>query len=201
MFGPNYNEASRRKYSGHWLLQRSDGHAFVRRMLATASAVGVILISTSVPSAASTSVGNQKPSDRWNAPTLQEQTAGWTAAQLSTYAAKVKLAQQVAQAHTSGTIGYSCVQPCVPASHYSHMGVIYEGSNDCACGPATAAEMYTTYTYYFGQGSGQTLPAVENEMASNGNPRWYSCSGGTYRYGFADEMNLHQNHALTCGAL
>jgi hypothetical protein len=70
------------------------------------------------------------------------------------------------------------------------MTIIYEGSADCACGPATAAEMYSTYAYYFGQGSGQTLSAVETEMQNNG---WYSCSVGTYRSGLQSEMNLHQS--------
>jgi hypothetical protein len=70
------------------------------------------------------------------------------------------------------------------------MTLTYEGSNDCACGPATAAEMYSTYAYYYGQGSGDTLGPMETEMQYYG---WYSCSVGTYRYGLRNEMNLHQS--------
>lgn len=64
------------------------------------------------------------------------------------------------------------------------MTIIYEGSADCACGPATATEMYSTFTDYYAQPSRAfTLSQVETQMG-------FTCtSKGTYRYQMTNEMN------------
>lgn len=164
----------------------------LRRLLMTAGASTMIALA---PGGAMAASGHTKPSDPLNAPTFQQQTAHWTSAQLAAYQAKLQLVSGSRKARPSGAMTAStpdyCFYGCFPNSHYSYMAVVYEGSNDCACGPATATEMYSTYTHYFSQPSpGLSLSQVETEMQNNG---WYSCSVGTYRYGLANEMNLHQS--------
>lgn len=131
-----------------------------------------------------------KPHDSLRAPSFQQQTTDWTVAQIAAYQGKLREAGDFAKARSSGGLQPDyCVPQCVPNSHYAFMTDVWEGSADCACGPATATEMYSTYTHYYGQPNpGLSLSQVESEIYRNG---WYSCGGGTYRSGLQAEMNNH----------
>jgi hypothetical protein len=124
------------------------------------------------------------PYDPLNAPTFQQQTSNWTAANFAFYNSKLAQVQDFHKAKaTGGAKAYYCIPQCVPNSHYATMSVIFEGSADCACGPATATEMYSTFTHYYAQPSTAfTLSQVESQMGFN-------CSVGTYRSQLSNEMN------------
>lgn len=168
-------------------------HRHLLRLLTCVGALS-LLLGLWPQAAAASAGGRQKPSDPLWAPTFQQQTANWTSSQLAAYQARLSLVQNLRKSRSAPPSGAQtpdyCFYGCFPNSHYMYMSDIWEGSADCACGPASAAEMYTSYNYYYGDGAPTDLGTVENEMASHG---WYSCSNGTYRYGLADEMNLHQS--------
>lgn len=168
-----------------------------RRRLQRSSVTLVFLLSTMALSQVATSTGaaasggGQYPP----APTLAQQLAGFSPSQMAFYSSKVQALHSLAQARAgSRTIARPnvCIPGgCVPASHYSWHAIVWEGSNDCACGPATAVEMYSSFTHYYGQPSSTpTLSAMESEMQYYG---WYTCANGTWRTGLMREMNLHQS--------
>lgn len=158
------------------------GRRIVRRALTLL--IGGLVMLAVFPAGALAGNGPTKPNDPLNAPTLQQQTANWTAAQHTAYSTKLRQALAFSRALSAGGIQpYYCVPQCVPNSHYAQMTVIWEGSDDCACGPATATEMYSTYTAYYAQPNPAfTLSQVESQMG-------FSCSVGTYRYQLQNEMN------------
>ena len=160
----------------------------VTQTLATLIATLALLLMAS--GGAFASGGGSSPFDPSSEPSFAQQTAGWTTAQFAAYTAKLQAVRNFAQARASGSVRpYICVPTCVPNFHYASMAIVWEGSADCACGPATASEMYSTFNYYYGTPS-QSLAAMESEMQNNG---WYSCANGTWRTGLMYEMNLHQS--------
>ncbi len=143
--------------------------------------IAVMLAGASPASAAS---APSKPNDSLNAPTFQEQTKNWTVTQFARYNAKMQafrtLSSTSPTSHSSPAINTCCT---IPNSFYASMDVVYEGSADCMCGPATATEMFSTFTYYYGAPSPKlTLSQVESQMN-------VSCSQGTYRTQLLNEMN------------
>ncbi len=146
--------------------------------------------------ALASSGGGSPPFDPSSEPSFAQYTAGWTTAQFAAYAAKSQAVSNFAQARASGGVTANCplvlnaqqLPICVPRSHYAGMTIVWEGSNDCACGPATASEMYSTFNRYYGTPN-ESLTGMENEMSSKG---WYSCAVGTWRTGLMYEMNIHQ---------
>jgi hypothetical protein len=157
----------------------------VRRAVVTL--IGTIVIAAvMIPAPAVAAVSSTKPSDPQNAPTFQQQTKNWTAAQLQQYSNKLRTLASVPTANVVGgsspLICVQCTCGC-PDSYYVTMSVIYEGAADCACGPATATEMFTTLTHNFNSppAPGLSLSQVESQMK-------FDCSLGTYRPQLQNEM-------------
>jgi len=161
---------------------------------------GALALSLSGSAGVLASGGNDggNPSGPQPNPTIAEQTANFTSAQLALYSSKLAAVHAFAQAKASGASPDICVPTCVPNYHYSYMTVIWEGSADCACGPATAAETFSTFTHYYGTTS-RSLSQTESDMqvchtGCGKGPAWYTCAVGTYRWGLTDELNVWQGN-------
>jgi len=165
--------------------------AFVgrRRIAQTMAALmgALVLALAANAGGAAASGGGGQPSE----PTFAQQTAGWTPAQIAAYSAKLQAVHDFAKARASGITPDICLPTCVPPSHYSRMTIVWEGSADCACGPATAVETFTTFNYYYGKPN--PVPSLNATITEMQNKGWYNCAtGGTWRTGLMYELNLHQ---------
>jgi hypothetical protein len=162
--------------------------SFAKGLLTVLGMIAVLVSS----STSATASGGPKPSDPQNAPTFQQQSKNWTAAQSRAYDAKLKQVRALASANSSSTVQPNCpFSPGTvcgpPSTAYAQMTIVYEGSADCACGPATADEMFSTTNYYYASPSSvPSLATVESQMGFN-------CSVGTYRYQLANELNGYQS--------
>jgi len=146
-----------------------------------ASLAALIMLAASPAGAIASGASQSKPRDPRNTPTFQEQSQNWTTAQWQTYNAKLSRVRNLrASCPTSPDVA-TCGPP---STYYANMGITWEGSADCACGPATATEMFNTLTQYFNSPPYPylTLSQVESQMRFN-------CSAGTYRYQLLNEMN------------
>jgi hypothetical protein len=141
--------------------------------------LAALLLFAAMPASA-LAAGRSKSNDPLNAPTFQQQSRNWTSAQWQTYNTKLQKIRLRANCPTSAYLP-ACGPP---SSLYLAMGITWEGSADCACGPATATEMFNTLTQYFNSPPYPylTLSQVEAQMG-------FSCSAGTYRYQLLNEMN------------
>jgi hypothetical protein len=149
--------------------------------VALASLLGAVAMLIASPVGAMAS-GNAKPHDPLNAPTFQQQSKNWTAAQFQRYQDKLLRARSF-----GGRSGVAPQYCCIPNSFYATMTVVYEGSADCMCGPATATEMFSTLTAYWNNPPYPYLTLAQVESQMN-----ISCSVGTYRTQLLNEMNGHQ---------
>jgi hypothetical protein len=157
--------------------------------------LGALAIALAMPCVAAAGEKG-KPNDPLNAPTFRQQSRDWTSTQLAAYNSKLQEMRDLAggkavsatlpQCPLTLSVAYTLCGP--PGTYYAHMTVVWEGSADCACGPATATEMFSTLTYYYNSPAapGFTLSQVESQMG-------FSCSAGTYRYQLVNELNGHQS--------
>lgn len=96
---------------------------------------------------------------------MQQQTAHWSTAQWRAYEAKLQLVDLQRTRNTA----LRSHPTSATSSTGMYMLVVGEGSSDCACGPASVTESYTSYNYYYGlPNPAPTLSTIANEMKRNG---------------------------------